>query len=171
VQAILRHLGLHRRYLSDLVPAGLRVFAVKGLTALPAGRWLERDSLLDPVGRDQVALLAGVARLPAPLATRCRLGRPAFDLRRVAGGRAGRVSGVLVEALPQCIDLLLKGLQPLLILLDEVQDRHLGGRRYLAPVVNRNRRNRQHTNISPPWEARAHSGFERLQPPNKAERG
>jgi hypothetical protein len=39
--------------------------------------------------------------------------------------------------LPQVIDLLLEGLQPLLALLDEGQDRRLGGRRHLAPEFSR----------------------------------
>jgi hypothetical protein len=34
VQAIRRHLGLDGGYLGDLLPAGLRVFARKGLPAL-----------------------------------------------------------------------------------------------------------------------------------------
>ena len=41
----------------------------------------------------------------------------------------------------------MKGLQPLLILLDEGQDCRLSSRRYLVPKFNRNRRNRRHTNI------------------------
>src|SRR4051794_25457319 len=53
----------------------------------------------------------------------------AFDVGRVAGRRAGGVGGVLVQAFGKLSDLLLEGLQPLLVLLDEGQDRRLGGRR------------------------------------------
>lgn len=154
MQAVLRHLGLNRRYLGDLVPAGLRVFTEKGLTALAAGGRLHRDGLLDLLGRDQRALPPSVARLSPSLAARRRRWRSAFDLRRVAGRRSGGVGGVLVEAFGQLSDLLLKGLQPLLVLLDEGQDRRLGCRRYLVPELNRNRRNRWHINILRPLEAR-----------------
>jgi hypothetical protein len=64
-------------------------------------------------------LLACVTGLPSLLATRRGLGRSAFDVGRVAGRRTGGVGGVLVEAFGQLIDLPLKGLQPLLILLDK----------------------------------------------------
>jgi hypothetical protein len=80
----------------------------------------------------------------------------------VAGGRARGVGGVLIQALQQVIDLLLEGLQPLLVLLDKGQDRRLGSRRYLVPEFNRNRRNRRHANIFRPLEART-TGHERLQ--------
>src|SRR5262249_59074737 len=53
---------------------------------------------------------------------------------RVAGRWRGRVGGVLVKPLPKVIDLMLEGLQPLLVLPDEGQDRRLGSRRYLAPI-------------------------------------
>jgi hypothetical protein len=69
VQAILRHLGLDGGYLGDLVPAGLRVFAVEGLAALAAGGWLHGDGLLDLLRRHEGPLLTCVAWLPAPLAT------------------------------------------------------------------------------------------------------
>jgi hypothetical protein len=52
--------------------------------------------------------------------------------------------------LPQFIDLLLEGLQPLLVLLDNGQDRRLGHRRDLAPKFNTNRRNRRHITILRP---------------------
>jgi hypothetical protein len=69
VQAILRHLGSDGRDLGDLVSAGLRVFAMKGLPALAAGGRLHRDGLLELLRRHQGTLLACVTRLPAPLAT------------------------------------------------------------------------------------------------------
>jgi hypothetical protein len=50
VQAIFRHLGFDGRYLGDLVLAGVRVFTVKGLPALAAGRWHQGDGLLDLLG-------------------------------------------------------------------------------------------------------------------------
>jgi hypothetical protein len=53
-------------------------------------------------------------------------------------------------------------LQPLLILLDEDQDRRLGSRRYLVPEFDRNRRSRRHINILRPLETRTGSGGERL---------
>jgi hypothetical protein len=81
---------------------------------------------------------------------------------RVAGRRAGGVGGVLVEAFGKLIDLPLKGLQPLLILLDKGQDGRLGGRRYLVPEFSRYRRNRRHINILRPTEARTSSGHERV---------
>jgi hypothetical protein len=110
VQAIFRHLGLDWRYLGDLVPVGLRVFAGKGLATLPAGGRLERDRLLDPLRRHQGALQTSVARLSAPLTTGRLLRRPAFDVGWVAGGRTGGVGGVLVKPLSQFIDLVLEGL-------------------------------------------------------------
>src|SRR5262249_16260087 len=58
--------------------------------------------------------------------------------------------------------MLLEGLQPLFILLDEGQDRRLGGRRYLAPEFNRDRQNRRHATIVRPLEARTSSGCERV---------
>jgi hypothetical protein len=67
-----------------------------------------------------------------------------------------------VEAFCELIDPLLKGLQPLLILLNEGQDCRLGSRRYLVPEFSRNRRNRRHINILRPIEARTSSGRERL---------
>src|SRR5262245_55916433 len=69
VQAILRHLGFDGRYLGDLVPAGLRVIAVEGLTTLAAGGRLHRDGLLDLLRRHQGPLLAGMAWLAAPPTT------------------------------------------------------------------------------------------------------
>jgi hypothetical protein len=144
------------------IDLGLRVFAIKGLLALSAGGRLHRDGLLNLLRRHQGPLLAGVARLPAPSATGRGLRRPGFDVGRVAGRWAGGVGGVLVEALPQVIDLLLEGLQPLLILLDEGQDSRVSGRRNLAPESNRDRRNRRHINILRPPKARASSGRERL---------
>src|SRR5262249_37746713 len=108
------------------------------------------------------ALLACVTGLPPLLATRRGLRRPAFDVGRVAGRRAGGVGGVLVEAFGQLIDLPLEGLQPLLVLLDEGQDGRLGGRRYLVPEFSGNWRNRRHTNILRPVEARTSPTGDRL---------
>jgi hypothetical protein len=65
-------------------------------------------------------------------------------VRRIAGRWPGGVGGVLVEAFGKLSDLLLEGLEPLLILLDEGQDRRLGRRRDLAPELNRDRRNRRY---------------------------
>ena len=110
-------------------------------------------------------MLACMAWLSAPLAARCGLRGPAFDVGRVAGGWAGRVGRVLVEALLQFIDLLLEGLQPLLVLLDEGQDRRLGSRRDLAPEFNGDRRNRRHINILRPPETWTSSARERLLTP------
>jgi hypothetical protein len=45
---------------------------------------------------------------------------------------------------PEVIDLHLQGLQPLLVLLDEGQDRRLGGGRYLVPEFSGDRRLRRH---------------------------
>ena len=163
MQAIFRHLSFDGRYLGDLVPAGVRVFAVKGLPALTAGRGHQGDGLLDLFGRHQGALPPGVTGLPPLLATGGRFGRPAFDVRRVAGRRTGGVRGVLVQAFGKLSDLLLEGLQPLLILLDEGQDGRLGRRRYLVPEFSRNRRNRRPINILRPIEARTSSGRGRLQ--------
>jgi hypothetical protein len=163
VQAILRHLGFDRWYLGDLVPARVRVFAVKGLPALAAGRGHQRDGLPDLLGRHQGALLACVAGLPSLLTTRRGLGRSAFDVGRVAGRRPGGVGGVLVEAFGKLIDLPLKGLQPLFVLLDEGQDGRLGGRRYLVPEFRRNRRNRRHINILRPLRERTSQGVNGYQ--------
>jgi len=165
VQAILRHLGLDRRYFSDLVPAGLRVFAVEGLTTLATGGRLHRDSLRDPLRGHQGPLLACMTGLSAPLATGGWLRRSAFDMGRIAGGRPGRVGRVLIEPLSQVIDLLLEGLQPLLILLNEGHDRRLGGRRHLAPEFSRDRWNWRHTCILRPPEARTSSAGEGLPSP------
>lgn len=162
VQAVFRHLGLDGRYLGDLVPAGVRVFAVEGLPALAAGRGHQGDGLLDLLGRHQGALLACVTGLPPSLPARCWLWRSAFDVGQVAGRRARGVGGVLVEAFGQLIDLPLKGLQPLLMLMDEGQDGRLGGTRYLVPEVSRNRWSSLHIDILRPAVARASSGRERL---------
>jgi hypothetical protein len=51
-----------------LMPAGLWVLAVEGLTTLPAGRRLQGDGLLDLLGRHQRALLACMPGLSASLA-------------------------------------------------------------------------------------------------------
>src|SRR5262249_51452316 len=88
--------------------------------------------------------------------------------------RAGRATGKWTgggkrppprvgKALPKLIDLLLEGLQPLLMRLHEGQDRRLGGRRYLAPQFYRDRRNGRHTSILRPLEARTSSAADRLQ--------
>jgi hypothetical protein len=90
------------------------------------------------------------------------LRRSAFGVGLVAGGRARGVDGVLVQALPQVIDLLLEGLQPLLILLNEGEDCRPGSRRYLVPELNRDRRNRRHSNTLRPLKARTSSGREQL---------
>ena len=66
--------------------------------------------------------------------------------------------GVLVQALPQVNDLLLEGLHPPLILLNEAQDCRLGSRRYLVPEFNRNRRNRWYTNILRPSQEQTSQG-------------
>lgn len=162
VQAVFRHLDFDGRYLGDLVPAGVRVFAVKGLPALSAGRGHQADGLLDLLGRHQGALLPCVAGLPALLATRRGQGGAAFDVGRVARRRAGGVGGIPVEAFGELTDLLLEGLQPLLIMLDEGQDGRLGHRRYLIPQLNRDRRNRRHTLILGHLETCTSSGCERL---------
>jgi len=91
-----------------------------------------------------------VTRLAAPLAAGRFLRRSALDVGQAAGGWPGRVRRVLIQAFGKLSDLLLKGLQPLFVLLDKGQDRRLGGRRYLAPEASRDRRNRQQANILRP---------------------
>lgn len=65
--------------------------------------------------------------------------RVPLDGRRIGRGRARGVSRVLAEALAKVFDLVLELLQPLLVLLDEGQDRCLGDGRDLVPKLNRNR--------------------------------
>src|SRR5262249_37443784 len=137
VEAILRHLGLDRWYLGNLVPARLRVFAVQGMATLAAGGRLHRNRLLDLLRRHQGPLLACVTGLSPSLAAGGWLRRSAFDVGRVARRRPGGVGGVLVQALRELIDLVLQGLQPLLILLNQGQDCFLGSRGGLGPHVNR----------------------------------
>ena len=68
-----------------------------------------------------------------------------------------------MEAFGELIDLLLEGLQPLLMLLDEGQNGRLGRGRYLVPQFNRDRRNRRNTLILGHLEACTSSGRERLR--------
>jgi hypothetical protein len=108
--------------LVDLMNGRVRIlFAVKGLTALAAGGRLHRNGVLGPLRRHQGPLLACVTGLSASLATGGPLRRSAFDVGWVGGRWPGRVVRVLVEPLSQVTDLLLEGLQPLLILLDKVR--------------------------------------------------
>src|SRR5690349_2288237 len=102
-------------------------------------------------------------RLSPSLAAGGGLRRPPFDVRRVARRRAGGVGGVLIQALGKLIDLLLQGVQPLLILLDEGEDRRLGSRWDLVPQLNRDRRNRRHSCILQQLEGRTSSDGERLR--------
>src|SRR5436305_7595172 len=116
----------------------MRVVAGKEPAARAAGGRLHRDGLLDLLGRNQRALLPSVSRLSPALAARCWRWGSVFDVRRVTGRWAVRFGGVLAQASPQVIDLLLESLHPPLILLNEPQDRRRGSRRYLVPEFNRN---------------------------------
>ena len=74
-----------------------------------------------------MAAMACLTGLSASLTNGGWLRRSAFDVGRVAGRRPGGVRGVLIEASGKLSDPLLEGLQPLLVLLDKGQDRHLAG--------------------------------------------
>jgi hypothetical protein len=62
------------------------------------------------------------------------------------------------------IDVLLEGLQPLLVVLNEGQDGRLGSKRYLVPEFMRDRRKRRHINILRSLKGRTSSWRERLPP-------
>src|SRR5262245_17298374 len=108
----------------------VRVLAAERVATAPTQGGLERDDL---VGRQQRALMALVAGLAAAPAAGRRMRRGVFDREQVGRWRPGGVGGVLAQPLPQLIDLLLKGAEPLLVPPEQGQDRGLGGRRHLPP--------------------------------------
>jgi hypothetical protein len=113
-----------------------RVVAVQRLSAKTAGRWF---AVVDGVGViDEGALYFGVPVLASPFVVGRRLGRGAFEGRRVGRRRLGGVGGVLVEPGFEVG-------QALLVVLDQGKDRGLGSRRTLLPEFVRDWRTRLHS--------------------------
>ena len=133
--AVLGDDGPDVRHVPDLMTLRLRVIAMQRLLAISAGCGF---ALVDSVRViDEGTLGLGVSALTAGFVGRGGLGGRTLEGRRVGRRRLGGVSGVLVEALLEFMDLLLQGLQSPLILLDEGQDRCLCGRRDLVPKFSR----------------------------------
>jgi hypothetical protein len=105
MEPVLRHFRSERRQLQDLVAERVRVLPPKGM---PAPAALGRLDNFRVIGGQQGApppLVPGLAAGPAAGGS---ARRPAFDSRRVGGGRPRGVGGVLVEAVLQLSDLLLE---------------------------------------------------------------
>ena len=116
VTAVLGDDGPHRRNIPDLMTQRLRVVAMQRPLAMAADC---RFAVVDGIGViDEGTLGLSVSVLTAGFFGRGRLGRCAFEGRRVGGRRLGGVGGVLVEALLEFRHLLLKFLKPLLVALD-----------------------------------------------------
>jgi hypothetical protein len=94
------------RYVPDLMMQRLRVVAMQRLLAISAGCGF---ALVDGAGViDEGALDLGVSGLTARFVVGRQLGWRALEGRRVGRGRLGGIGGVLLEALLEFIDLLLR---------------------------------------------------------------
>ena len=88
--------GADGRHVPDLMTQRLRVIAMQRLLAITAGR---RFAIVDGVGvSDEGALNLGVPLLTARFVAGRRLGRGAFESRRVRRGRLGGVGRILLES-------------------------------------------------------------------------
>jgi site-specific DNA recombinase len=118
--SILGDAGAEGRNVPDLMTQRLRIVAVQGLAAVAAGAGLTFQHAVGPVVEGALGL--GMSALSAGLVGRGRLGRCAFESRRIRRGWLGGVGGVLVEALPEFRHLLVQFLKALLVALDQSQD-------------------------------------------------
>ena len=124
-----------RTYVPDLMAQRLRVVAVQGLLAMAAGR---RLAVVDGIGViDEGTLGLGVPVLTARFVAGRRLGRGAFEVRRIGRGRFGRVGGVLLESGFEVGE-------SSFVSLDQSPDSGLSSRRDLLPEFVRDRRVRIH---------------------------
>jgi hypothetical protein len=96
VTAVFGDGGPDGRHVPDLMTQRLRVVAVKRLLAMAADR---RFAVVDGVGViDEGTLDLGVPVLTARFVAGRRLGRGAFEARRVGGGWLGGIGGVLLQS-------------------------------------------------------------------------
>jgi hypothetical protein len=133
--AVLSDDGPDRRHVPDLVAERLRVVATQGLAAVAASAGF---AVVDGVGViDEGALDLGVPLLTARFVAGGRLGRGAFEGRRIGGRWFGGIGGVLLES----------GLEvgeASFVSLDQSPDSGLSSRRDLLPQFVRDRRVRIH---------------------------
>ena len=108
----LGHDGGDARQLGDLVPGRLGVavgwlLGQRGVAPLAVGGD-QRDDVIDAVGRQALAAMAGVSGLPAGGTTRTLLDDRGLGAGRVGRGRDGGVGGVLAQPGFQILDPLLQ---------------------------------------------------------------
>ena len=136
MELVLSHLGADRGQFQDLVPQRARVRARQGVPAAAADPGPEDVRVVSRQERSLLELVAGLTAAPAPGG---RSGRGAFDGRGIAGGRPGRVGGVLAELLLEIADALVQGSDALFVPLKDDQQGRLHSGRDLIPQFRRDR--------------------------------
>jgi len=135
VTAVFGDGGTDGRHVPDLMTEWLRVVAVKRLLAMAADR---RFAVVDGVGViDEGTLDLGVPVLTARFVAGRRLGRGAFEGRRVEGRWFGGIGGVLLQSGFEVSE-------ASFVALDQSPDSGLSRGRDLLPEFVRDRRLRIH---------------------------
>ena len=118
----------------DLMDQGLGVVAGEGLaTAATGGRACSRMVVADLLGRDQGALGLAMSGLAAAFLPGGRGGRLALHPDRIGRRGLGGVGGVELEPALEIAEPVLKAGEPLLVALDQREDRRLDFRRGRLP--------------------------------------
>jgi hypothetical protein len=117
VTAVLGDLGGQRRHLGDLVPSGLGVVGCRPrgqqLVAAPTVVRDEVVDMLEALGWESPPEVGGVAQLSSGGASGGLLGGQLGGVERVGGGRDGGVGGVAAELRFQLADAVLRGVETL----------------------------------------------------------
>jgi hypothetical protein len=103
---IFRDVGLDRRKVDDLMTQGIRIVPRENVAAIAALFRLQRNDGVHLIDGHEFVGMPLVTRLAARGSTAGRLRRPWERRRRIARGRLGGVSGVLVQLRSEHLNLL-----------------------------------------------------------------
>src|SRR5262249_46501061 len=142
--SVLMDLRLDRRQFGDLVTPGFGMLAAQRVSTAPAFLRLAVGDRVDALGRHQGPHPTRMSLLPAAAFPRQWAWRLPLDAYRVGRRRLGAVGGVLVEARPYLLDLLLRLGEALLQPGESGPDDRTGLVRETVPYVSRDRRRPVH---------------------------